>query len=90
MIKIDKKEVKALLFTEFGTYKMLDSMPTKTVLPWYLKDTDVLAFYVVDNDGFEKYIFLSGAHWIIKPTSEKSFTDVHSLAEENIKVDSQE
>lgn len=92
MSKLVKKEmeVKGILHTDYGNYTLLDTLPTKTVLPAYLKTSNMWAFYVKDyHDDFAKYIFMAGNNWIIRPMSDRIITLVNFWEdEENIKVDS--
>lgn len=89
-IHTEEKEVFGILETEFGRFNLLSAHPDKISVPWYLRDMDVLSFFIQDDDGFGKNILVKGC-FIIKPLSEKVTSPVHFLIdEENIKVDSLE
>lgn len=89
MSKIHKEEVEVFgtLYTEFGTFAMLSEVPTKNGVPWYLKDQNVLSFYVADSDGFGKYILVAGNNWLIKPLSEVVKIPVSFLLDDDTKQD---
>ena len=69
-IHLEEREVFGELITDFGRFHMLDEFPTKTGIPWYLREELVLSFFIVDTDGFGKHILLAGNNWLIKPASE--------------------
>jgi len=69
-VHTETREIFGELITDFGRFLMLNKLPTKNGVPWYLKEELVLSFFVVDTDGFGKYILVAGNNWIIKPLSE--------------------
>lgn len=93
-MKIIKQEVEAkgILETEFGSYTLLDIMPTQAVLPPRLRESNIWAFYVKDyHDDFAKYIYMAGDNWLIRPLAHLTMTLVTiEVEEENVKVQSLE
>lgn len=85
----EEKVVYGTLEISFGKYNLLSQFPNKQDVPWYLRDMNVLSFYIQDNDGFAKNVLVRG-EFIIKPVLEHPKTSVRFLIEdeENIKVES--
>ena len=91
MNKIHEQELEIFgeLYTEFGTFRLLKLFPNAYDVPSALRERGFLSFYVVDNDGFAKNIYVNCANIIIKPYLDKPKHLVHFLIEdENIKVES--
>lgn len=92
-MKIYEEEVVVYgtLKTLFGKYNLLSPYPTNHAIPFYLRDMNVLSFYVEDNDGFAKNILVRG-DFLISPILNRPTTVVRFLIEEedneNIKVES--
>lgn len=67
----EEKKVYGTLETDFGSFYMLQEFPTKNNVPWYLKDHQVLSFYVYDpRDKFSKNILVAGNNWLIRSVIE--------------------
>lgn len=91
MSKVISEETKVYgeLYTDAGVYYMLQEFPTKTNIPWWLKDFQVLNFYVVDQrDNFAKNILVAGSNWSLVPFIEDKLVDVNFLIEDTQDVQS--
>lgn len=79
----ESKKVYGELYTDVDVYYMLQEFPTKNNVPWYLKDFQVLSFYVIDpRDNFAKNILVAGSNWIIVPFVEDKEVEVNFILEE--------
>lgn len=77
----EEKKVFGTLYTDFGTFEMLTEFPTKTNVPWFLKEQNVLQFYVIGQDGFARNIFVAGNNWLIRPHIEETTQKVKFIVE---------
>lgn len=81
MSKIHSEEVEIFgtLYTEFGTFSLLNMEPRRYVPSVILQQLGFISFYVVDVDGFAKYVTVNSHNVMIKPVSEVSKKVVNFL-----------
>lgn len=63
----EEREIYGELHTFFGLFKLLRLEPSKMEVPFTLRDSGFMEWFVVDNDGFGKHIWIKGDQILIKP-----------------------